>query len=63
MRKVELSYYWSEIEPIDKIAIDTSKTHIIMPMAKAKRLVSGNCQEVLSELRCVLERSAHEPSE
>ena len=60
VRKIELSYMWDETDPIDKIYADNMHCYIILPVNTAKRIISGNCPEALSELRCVLERSAHE---
>jgi hypothetical protein len=61
IRKVELSYMWDETDPIDAIYIDNMKCYLIVPLAKVQRLISGNCPEVLSELRRALGKFAHEP--
>ena len=60
IRRVELVYLWDETDLANKIYKDTRGSYIIMPVNTAKRIISGNCPEALSELRCVLERSAHE---
>ena len=54
VRKVELSYMWDETDPIDAIYMDNMKCYLVVPLIKAQRLISGNCPEVLTELRCVL---------